>query len=103
MSTTAVSTLNPSLALDIVSAVQRANLRGYPNSGQVAVLNAVAVLQMANAANTQPWAVTRAAVRSLTGLSESTVRNHFKFWVQRGALTACEHAFNPAVIITLEA
>lgn len=80
------STLNPGLATDIVVKVSTANKRVHPNSGQVAVLTAVAMLQMRRAASNASWAVPMSEVGLATRLSESTVRKHLNFWAQYNVL-----------------
>jgi hypothetical protein len=85
---TTISPLNPGLARDLMVVVARANKRCYANSGQTGTLSTVAALQMLHAATGQTWGVTAAQVMSLTGLSQSTVRGHLKFWYQKGVLKA---------------
>lgn len=86
-----ISTLNPSLANDIVAVTMRANKRCYPNSGQTGTLSTVAMLQMRNAAQPSSsdvrWSVPVSDVVAVTGLSKGTIKGHIKFWVERGVLS----------------
>lgn len=101
-----VSTLNPSLASDLVLAARRANHSMSTNSGEIAVMNAISMLQMAHAANSQPWGVTKNQVRGLTSLSESTVGKYFRSLLKGGRIiegpNPTGHASSQTYLVNLD-
>jgi hypothetical protein len=105
--TSSISTLNPSLANDIVGVVAAANRKHSPNSGQMATLSTLAMVQMRKAAQPvnadQRWSVLVSEVQVITRHSAGTVKGHIKFWVERGVLSVDQNWLDDRFFVNLGA
>lgn len=93
---------HPALIKDITFAVRLGSRRGYPNTGQVAVLNAVALIQIQHASEGVAWGASRSEVIGLTGFSESTVRRGIKHFLDHGVLRESSASIQTTYILNLE-
>lgn len=84
------------LSRDLLRRMAHVNRAVHANSGQIAVLNTLAFLQMGRAVSgIADVGVHADSIRLATGLSKSTVNRHLKFWTDYGVLVREETYVRP--------
>ena len=96
-----IQPVHPGLLADINRAVKAGKRKGYPTSSAVAILNALALVQITHASEGVGWGASLGDLRAMTDFSDTTLRKGINHWMKMGVVRESTGSILRAFLIVL--